>query len=144
MRRLAALIGEWSMAAEFPRAAPTDVLGRTVFEWMQGERLVVQRWEVPDPAAPDGVAIIGPAAGGDGYLQHYFDSRGVARVYEMSFSGGEWKLWRDSPDFSPLDFCQRFSASFSEDGGRIAGSWERSGDGSSWQLDFNLAYTKVE
>jgi hypothetical protein len=121
---------------------PTDVRGRTVFEWMAGERFVVQRWEVPHPEAPDGIAIIG-ADSPSPYLQHYFDSRGVARVYQMSFSDGEWKLWRESADFSPLDFSQRFAAKFSEDRATIAGHWEKSVDGSTWEHDFNLLYTKV-
>ena len=34
------------------------------------------------------------------YLQHYFDSRGEARVYEMSFADGVWKLMRIAPGFS--------------------------------------------
>jgi hypothetical protein len=35
------------------------------------------------------------------YLQHYFDSLGVARVDELSFADGVWELWRDEPDFLP-------------------------------------------
>jgi hypothetical protein len=45
-------------------------------------------------------------------LQHYFDSRGVARLYEMTFSGGVWNLLRNSSDFTPLEFSQRFSGTF--------------------------------
>src|SRR5690606_32403003 len=100
----------------------TDVDARATFEWMPGERFLVQRWEIPFPGAPDGIAIIGPDPGNEGnYLQHYFDSRGVARVYRMSFANGTWKLWRDAPDFSPLDFAQRFTGTFSPDGRTIAG-----------------------
>ncbi|MGI8462194.1 MAG: hypothetical protein ACR2OC_11275 [Solirubrobacterales bacterium] len=61
----------------------------------------------------------------------------------MSFSDGVWKLWRSSPDFSPLDFHQRFEGRFSDDGKTIAGSWETSDDGSSWSHDFDLAYARV-
>jgi hypothetical protein len=143
MRRLAAFIGEWSLEADFPNAPPTDLRGRTVFEWMPGEQFLVQRWDVPSPVAPDGIAIIGFDSGRDTYLQHYFDSRGVARVYEMSFSDGVWKLRRESADFSPLDFSQRFTGTFSDDGRTIAGRWELSNDGASWEHDFNLTYTKV-
>jgi hypothetical protein len=46
---------------------------------MPGEQFLIQRWEVDHPDAPDGLAVIGAAD--DGYVQHYFDSRGVARVY---------------------------------------------------------------
>ncbi len=145
IKRLDPFIGEWSLEADIPQAPPagSDARARAVFEWMPGERFLVQRWEVPQPAAPDGIAIIGFDSGREIYLQHYFDSRGVARVYEMSFSDGVWKLWRESPDFSPLDFRQRFDGTFSEDGRTIAGRWEISPDGSSWEHDFDLTYTKV-
>jgi hypothetical protein len=61
----------------------------------------------------------------------------------MSFGGGVWKLWRTSPDFSPLDFSQRFTGFFTDDGAVIGGDWETSADGTSWEHDFELVYTKV-
>jgi hypothetical protein len=76
-------------------------------------------------------------------VQHYFNSRGVARVYEMSFTDSVWKLWRNSADFSPLDFWQRFTGTFGKDGKSIEGRWEISYEGSSWERDFELTYTKV-
>ena len=103
VERLEAFIGEWSIEADFPNAPPTDLRGRTVFEWLPGERFLVQRWEVPHPDAPDGIAIIGFDRGRETLLQHYFDSRGVARVYEMSLRDGVWELLRNAADFSPLD-----------------------------------------
>ena len=139
--QLSPLIGEWSMEAAFPASGPSGVRGRALFEWLPGGGFLVQRWEVPHPDAPDGIAIVG-AAGGDGYLQHYFDSRGVARLYEMSFGDGLWTLSRTAADFSPLSFSQRFTARFSDDGDTIAGRWEMSHDGSSWELDFELTYTR--
>jgi NAD(P)-dependent dehydrogenase (short-subunit alcohol dehydrogenase family) len=71
------------------------------------------------------------------------DARGLARVYAMTFSDGRWTLLRDAPDFTPLAFPQRFTGEFSADGRTISGRWERSGDGTSWQHDFDLVYTKV-
>jgi hypothetical protein len=54
-----------------------------------------------------------------------------------------WTLLRDTPDFTPLAFAQRFTGTFSADGRRINGRWETSQDGSAWALDFHLSYTKV-
>jgi hypothetical protein len=139
LERLDAFVGEWSMEASFSETT----LGRTVFEWLPGGRFLVQRWEVPHPDAPDGIAIIRCDADSETYWQHYFDSRGVARVYAMSFRDGMWKLLRDSSDITPLDFLQRFTGSFSEDGSTIRGRWESSWDGSSWECDFDLTYTKL-
>jgi hypothetical protein len=144
IERLEAFIGEWSIEASFPDAAPTGAVGRIVFEWMPGGQFLVQRWEVVHPDAPDGLAIIGLDPDGEAYTQHYFDSRGVARVYAMTFGDGVWTLSRTSPDFSPLNFSQRFTGTFGDGGKTIQGRWETSDDGSSWEHDFDLTYTKVE
>src|SRR5262245_47146304 len=142
---LDALVGEWSMEARFEQLPPTDDRGQVIFEWMTGGRFLVERWEVPVPEAPDGVALIGRDERGntDHYLQHYFDPRGVARVYKMTIEKGIWKLWRDEPDFSPLDFAQRFTGTFTDDGNTIEGRWEICHDGSTWEHDFDLVYRRV-
>jgi hypothetical protein len=136
-------IGEWSLEAAFPDAPPVGTRGRVVFEWMPGGRFLIERWEVPHPDAPDGIAIIGFDGGRQTLLQHYFDSRGVARVYEMSFSDGLWKLSRTAPDFAPLSFSQRFEGTFKDNDTTIEGRWETSEDGSNWEIDFGLTYSKV-
>lgn len=159
LQRLDAFVGEWRMAASFPTPESTgatadskastgahpDVFGaRTVFEWVLEGQFLAQRAEVPQtPAAPDVLAIIGVSPDGDDYRQHYFDSRGVVRIYSMTFSDGVWTLLRNSPDFSPLDFHQRFTGTFSDRDNTIKGAWESSNDGSSWHHDFALTYTRV-
>ena len=124
--------------AAFPPDLPMQDGGRVTFEWLSGEAFIVQRWEVDYEYAPDGIAVIGPDESGTKLCQHYFDTRGVTRVYGMSLADGVWKLWRDSPGFS-----QRFSGTFSEDGRTIEGAWEKSVDGSTWEHDFDLVYTRV-
>jgi hypothetical protein len=139
LEALNAFVGEWSMEASFPEAP----LGRAVFEWLSGETFLVQRTQIPHPAAPDSLAIIGFDSGKQSYLQHYFDSRGVARLYEMSFADGVWRLSRKAADFSPLAFAQRFTGTFSSDGRTIDGRWESSSDDSSWEHDFDLRYVRT-
>ena len=143
--RLEAFIGEWSLEPGLELPSSGEVTGRTTFEWMPGGRFLVQRWEVSHPAAPDGLSVIGVderrGSGHGSYRQHYFDSRGVARLYEMSFDGETWKLWRNAEDFSPLSFAQRFEGTFGEDGNTITGRWETSTDGgATWEKDFDLTY----
>ncbi len=113
------------------------------FEWTLDGAFLLQRASVPVPEAPDLLAVVGPAADGDGYTQHYFDSRGIARVYAMTFDGREWTLERHAPDFSPLPFHQRWRATLTADGDTIDGRWETSPDGRDWELDFELAYRRV-
>jgi hypothetical protein len=72
------------------------------------------------------------------YTVLHYDSRGVSRVYQMSFGERVWKIWRQAPGFS-----QRFSGMLSDDGDSIRATWEKSRDGSDWEHDFDLIYTKT-
>jgi hypothetical protein len=143
-QRLEPLIGEWSLTMVLPaHDAAGETAGRVTFHWMGDKAFVVERWTVPIPEAPDGLAILGWDEGGDTFLQHYFDERGVARVYEMTFDGHVWTLERIKPDFSPFEFSQRFTGTLTEDGNRIDGTWEIAEDHTTWQKDFDLVYTRV-
>jgi hypothetical protein len=147
LEALEPLIGEWSVQALFPPSAPAGlggeaVDGRVRFAWTLGSRFVLQRVEIADPHVPDSIAVIGLDPSGRGFTQHYFDSRGVARVYAMGFADGIWTLLRERADFTALDFRQRFSGELSADGARIAGRWEV-GAGDRWKHDFELAYTRI-
>jgi hypothetical protein len=121
--RLAPFIGEWNV-----KASLSDELATARFEWILGGRFVVQRQEIAHPDAPDSFAILGLED--DGYVQHYFDSRGVVRRYEMTIEDGVWTLTRDAPGFA-----QRFTATIGED--TIQGTWELNGE-----RDFDLTYTR--
>ena len=145
---LAPLIGAWTMEAVFPSSSPAagmavEGVARTVFEYLPGEQFVIQRWEVPHPQAPDGIAVIGWDGARGGLVQHYFDSRGVARLYDTSLEDGVWRLSRTAADFSPLDFAQRFRGTFDDDGRTLRGAWETSPDGAAWEHDFELIYHRA-
>lgn len=143
LEALEPFIGEWNLEPQFSFPVPGDVTGRAVFEWMAGGRFLVEHWEVSHPDAPDGIALIGPDHSGEAYVQHYFDSRGIARVYQMGFTSGLWTLSRTTADFSPLQFSQRYSGRFSDDGRTIDGTWEICHDGKTWEKDFDLTYRRI-
>src|SRR6266568_4171744 len=107
MERLQPFIGEWSLDASFPGAPSTGPLGWSVFAWALGGQYLIERSEVSHPDAPDGLCVIGFDLETKKYVQHYFDSRGVARIYAMTFNAGNWELLRAAADFTPLDFYQR-------------------------------------
>jgi hypothetical protein len=139
MSALDALVGEWTMEAIFPNGGSGGVTGHTTFSWTLGGSFLLQRAEVPHPDAPDVVALIG-RDGSDGFIQHYFDSRGVIREYAMTLRDNLWTLLRLPP--AP-DFSQRFQASIDLGAGQIAGAWEIKSDGL-WKHDFDLIYTRVD
>ena len=139
LERLAPLVGEWSVEASLG----PGLFGRASFEWVLGGRYLLERSEAPEIAeAPDGLAIIAVDPQGS-LVQHYYDSRGVTRLYAMTFEDGTWTLLRDKPDFTPLDFAQRFVGRLSPDGDTIDGRWETAEDGSTWRLDFELVYRRL-
>ena len=117
------------------------VRGWTVFEWILGGRFLLQRSGTDHPDAPDAFSVNAPD--GDGLRQHYFDSRGVVRLYAMTVQDGRWTLLRESADFSPLDFRQRYVGAFGDGGKTIRGRWETAQPGEDWQLDFELVHTRV-
>ena len=138
-----ALLGEWSIEVSLPGAPEGDVGARVTFEWLPGEKFLLQRWQIPVPEAPDGLAVIGYDEGRGTLLQHYFDSRGVARVYEMTLADGVWTLTRERPDFSPFDFAQRYEGRFTDDGGAIEGRWDIRHEGEDWRKDFDITYRRL-
>jgi hypothetical protein len=131
-----ALIGSWTLEATHPMHPSVVVPGRSSFEWLEGEQFLIQRSQADHPDFPDSISVIG-APEEEPLSMHYFDSRGVHRLYEMSFAGGELKIWRKAPGFS-----QRFTATFADGGDTLMGVWELSRDGSTWDDDLEITYRR--
>lgn len=71
---------------------------------------------------------------------HYFDERGVHRVYAASLDQATWRYWRDAT--APA-FSQRFTGTFSADANAITGRGQLSRDGKTWESDLDLNYQRV-
>ncbi len=139
------LLGTWEMEARFEAGyfgagspAITGRSGRTTFDWLDGRFFLTQRFVNEHPAAPSGIAIIGLGTSPGTFTQHYYDSRGVARTYQMTLDGREWQIWREAPGF-----WQRYAGVISCDGTTITGAWHGSPDGWEWRHDFGLTYIKA-
>jgi hypothetical protein len=134
LSKLEVLIGEWKV--EVPGM---EADARYTFEWLEGGGFVIQRSTIDRPEFPNGVMVIGATGPDGGLQQHYFDSRGVHRVYEMTLEDGEWTLSREGPDWP-----QRYVGQISDDGNSITGRWERAESlGAPLELDFELNYTRL-
>ena len=134
---LQALTGTWTTEGVHPMIPATVIHGRATFEWLDGGRFLIWRAHYDHPDIPDAVAITGVTAGE--LSMHYFDSRGVYRVYSVSTGPGIWRFWRDGPGFS-----QRFTGTFSDGGNTITGHGQLSRDGATWDDDLALTYRKVQ
>jgi hypothetical protein len=150
LARLDGFVGEWVLEAQFPGGQPASSgtaagqpLARSRFEWALDRQFLLQRTEVIVPGAPSSLTIVSADLETGAYTQHYYDSRGVARLYAMTLADGVWTLTRESPDFSPLDFGQRFTGTFSEEGNAIGGAWQKRPHGGDWEHDFALTYRRT-
>jgi Protein of unknown function (DUF1579) len=140
LQHLDVLVGDWEITLDNPLEQGAKVRGRTSFEWLEGGRFLIQRSRAEDPF-PDGITVIGWDDDRGTCVMHYFDSRGVTRLYDVSLEDGVLGIFREAREG---DFAQRFTGRLSDDGGSIEGRWERSDDGVEWELDFELVYTKVD
>jgi len=139
---LSVLVGGWEVEVQNPIVPGEVVLGSVTFEWLSGARFLIERMTIEHPDFPDSISVIGYDDTSGNFTQHYYDSRGVERIYDMSVTNGYWRLWRDSPGFS-----QRFTGAISDNGNVgsvISASWEKSVDGLNWEHDFDLTFRKSE
>ena len=132
------LVGDWNTVGTHPAISGT-LPGRASFEWFEGGAFLFMRSEIDEPRFPKTVAIFG----GDGtkgeYFMLSFDERGVARKYDVTFENTVLKWWRNAPEFS-----QRYTHTIVDDGNTIIGKGELSKDGSTWEKDLDLTYTRVK
>jgi hypothetical protein len=139
------LIGDWDAAGEVPADPPVRLTLRTTIERLG--TFVVMR-SVGEPAEnPDSLSVIGGAPNAAPQPMHYFDSRGVQRLYLTAIEGATWRIWRaPGEDWNGPNgpgFDQRFIGEIAPDGRTIEARWERAtapGDG--WELDFPLTYVR--
>ena len=102
---------------------------------------MARRRAVPDLAfaqrpsrLPGSISIIGDT---DGLQWHYFDSRGVHRIYEFRVTDDGWEMARDAPEFS-----QRMTVTFGDDDHTMAGLARLSVDDETWQDELQITYRR--
>jgi hypothetical protein len=146
MHEFEPLVGEWHGEGEIPIDPPMRISADAKVERL-GEFLVFSSKGEPADV-PDTLAIIGGAPHGQPQPMHYYDSRGVERLYLTTVEGSTWTIWRaPGEDWNGPHgpgFNQRFIGEISADGRMITGRWERgTGDaGDAWELDFPIDYVR--
>jgi hypothetical protein len=146
LKPLEVLSGRWAMEIRWSPnthklvGGPGTVRGTNRFEWIEdGHFLVHHQGGVA--GAPDARWLMGRDETSREYTVLYADSRGVSRVYQMSFENRVWRIWRNAPAFGHY---QRFEGRLSADGCSIDAHWERSEDGKTWDLDFDLSFVRTD
>lgn len=146
LEQLNQLVGSWTTEATHPDVPGVTVHGSTTFEWLEGERFLIQRSRNDHPDFPDAISIIGvmdadraedTAADTGELAMHYFDSRGVFRVYATQVDEHAWRWWMNAPGFS-----QRITCTFEDGGDTMAGTSQLCQDDVTWADDLAITYRR--
>jgi hypothetical protein len=126
------LLGTWDITMHHV-AMTEPVAGRQRFERVLDGAFVLQHWTYHHPDFPDAMALWSTDA------CHYFDVRGVVRVFDLTLGEDGWSMVRLDDEFA-----QRHAARFDGDD-RIETHGELSHDrGKSWQHDFTMTHARVD
>jgi hypothetical protein len=131
------LVGRWTTEATHPALPDTVVSGEATFEWLADQQFLIQRSHHDHPEIPDAVAVMGMIDGKP--TMHYFDPRGVHRVFEAEITQDTWRFWNNTPGFA-----QRFTGTLNADNTTITGEGELSRDGATWDRDLAITYRKMD
>jgi hypothetical protein len=131
------LVGTWVTEATHPGLPSVVVSGQATFEWLEDQRCLIQRSHYDHPEIPDAIAVTAVIDGTPS--MHYFDPRGVHRVFAVDITAETWRFWNDAPGFS-----QRFTGTLGDDGNTIDGQGELSRDGgATWEPDLAITYRRA-
>ncbi|MFL5617441.1 MAG: hypothetical protein ACJ79A_03495 [Gemmatimonadaceae bacterium] len=138
LEALAPLLGTWATEGRHPYVPDTVLHGEWSFERLEGGAFILLRSSTREPEIPSGLAVFGTDDASDVIDMLYFDERGVSRRYEASMRDGVFRCWRNAPDFS-----QRFACTVAPDGRTMEARGELSRDGSTWEPDLSLTFTRI-
>lgn len=132
MSALDRLLGTWEITMHHSSMTET-VSGRQRYDRVLDGAFVLQRWTYDHPDFPDAMALLSE----DRY--HYFDVRGITRVFEFKVDDAGWSMIHLDDDFS-----QRYTARF-RGPDVMESTGEKSHDnGLTWQHDFTMTYLRVK
>jgi hypothetical protein len=135
------LVGAWTTEAAHPAVPGTIVTGTADIQWLEGERFLIFRAHNDHPDFPDSISIIGDT---DGLRWHYFDSRGVHRIYSFRVTDGSWEISRDAAGRDSAAFSQRLTVTFEDDDDTMEGRSKISYDNETWQDDLQITYRRSQ
>ncbi|MFC0674320.1 hypothetical protein [Brachybacterium hainanense] len=131
MRTLDRLAGSWAFTMQHCAVAE-PVTGTQTYRWVLDDAFLQQDWAYDRPDFPDAVSMLAE------HRLHYFDVRGIVRVFELELEESGWSMIRRDDDF-----WQRLNSRFIDDD-TIEGSGELSYDeGATWEHDYSLVCRRV-
>ena len=133
------IIGEWKTTGTHHQLPGINLHGHASFSWMEGGAFLIMHAENEEEKIPANTAIFGSDNTKGEYFMLYFDERKVSRKCEVSFEDNVLNWWRTAPEFS-----QRYSFTFADGNDTIISKGELSKDGTTWEPDLDLTYSRIK
>jgi hypothetical protein len=133
-------VGTWNVTGSHPYLAGRTLRGSVTFERIERGAFIRMHSKMEDTEIPEGVAIFGTDGEDEpaGATMLYFDERGVARRYEVTFQTDGFTWARDSKQLA-----QRFIVTIAKDGRTMEGEGTMKKDGADWEPDLRLSYVRA-
>jgi hypothetical protein len=132
------LIGEWKYTMYncwFLESMEAEVEGHTTIERLDDAFVVVRSTDADKK--PSDIWVIGYSDPQAKYQMFYYDQRGVARIFDMTFDGKKMVFLREDEDF-----YQRITLEITDE--RLHSLAEASDDeGKTWRKDLEMSYMRA-
>jgi len=132
MSALDQLLGTWEFTMRHS-AMPQPVTGWQRYERVLDGAFVLQHWNYDHPDFPDAMALLSD----DRY--HYFDVRGITRVFELEVDDAGWSMIRLDEEFSQRHIARFRGPDAMESTGEVSHD-----NGATWRPDSTMTHRRVE
>ena len=131
MSPLDRLLGTWVITMHHSAVAE-PVTGRQRYERVLDGAFMLLRWTYDHPDFPDALALLSHDQ------CHYFDVRGITRIFNLKVDDAGWSMIRLDEAFSQRNSARFSGLDFMESTG------EASYDGgTTWQPDFTMRWQRI-
>lgn len=125
------LLGSWDVTMRHV-AMSEPVSATQRYERVLDDAFVMLHWTFDHPEFPNAIALLDDAS------CHYFDVRGLTRVFDLTIDDSGWSMIRRD-----ADFWQRSAVAF-VGSDTMKGTGENSHDeGATWEHDYAISYVRV-
>ncbi len=128
------LVGAWTTEATHTFLPGVLIRGTCSVEVLGADGFLLHRTWYDHPDIPDAVSLL------RGQQMHYFDERGVIRLFALTVTADGWSVERSRTDD---DFGQRTTWLVDADGRTVRGRSQLSHDGHLWEDDLQVVHRRA-
>jgi hypothetical protein len=151
--RLGAIVGRWRSEGHLAADPTVAITGTDIYEWLPGGYFLVHHVDVTVGDQPvQAIEIIGERdPDSDAFLARSYDNTGSTEIMRVRidddgvwrFTGGADVAPAAQPDDRSASGGTRSTLTVSADTESMTALWERTDDGSTWELWMHMTFTRT-